>query len=208
MQKPFLIGLTGLSGSGKTTFLQRLEQTFGKEQLSVISQDNYYKPREQQKTDKKCVVNFDLPTSIDREAFHKDIVQLMEGKTVYREEYTFNNKLAVPKMLEFNSRPLILVEGIFIYHYKEVRKLLDLKLFLHVKETTALGRRIRRDQIERNYPLEDVLYRYEKHVLPSYERFIKPYQTEADLVINNNQNFEIGLDVVANYLQTILNRRS
>ena len=208
MQKPFLIGLTGLSGSGKTTFLQRLEQTFGKEQLSVISQDNYYKPREQQKTDKQGIVNFDLPTSIDREAFYKDIVQLMEGKTVYREEYTFNNKLAVPKMLEFNSRPLILVEGIFIYHYKEVRKLLDLKLFLHVKETTALGRRIRRDQIERNYPLEDVLYRYEKHVLPSYERFIKPYQTEADLVINNNQNFEIGLDVVANYLQTILNRRS
>lgn len=203
MQQPFLIGLTGVSGSGKTTFLKQLKAAFGDEQLCVISQDNYYKTRDKQEIDKKGIHNFDLPTAIDREAFYNDILQLVAGKTVVREEYTFNNKLAKPKLLEFVPRPLILIEGIFIYYYQEIKDLIDLKLFLHVKETTALGRRIRRDQIERNYPLEDVLYRYEKHVLPSYENFIKPFQYEADLIINNNQDFDIGLDIVVSYLKNI-----
>lgn len=207
MQQPFLIGLTGVSGSGKTTFLKQLKAAFGEEQLCVISQDNYYKPRAEQEVDKEGIHNYDLPTSINREDFYRDISMLLEGKTVYREEYTFNNKLAEPKMLEFHPRPLILIEGIFIYYYKEIKELMDLKLFLHVKETTALGRRIRRDQIERNYPLEDVLYRYENHVLPTYENYIKPFQYEADLIINNNQNFDMGLDIVVSYLKTVYDKR-
>ncbi|MFT5646354.1 MAG: uridine kinase [Aureispira sp.] len=204
MQKPFLIGLTGVSGSGKTTFLKRLETAFTKEELCVISQDNYYRPLEEQAVDKEGIHNFDLPTSINQEEFHRDIVALLEGKTVEREEYTFNNDLATPNILKLPPCPIILIEGIFIYHYKEIKDLMDLKLFLHVKETTALSRRIRRDRIERNYPLEDVLYRYEKHVLPTYERYIKPYEYEADLIINNSQNFDMGLDVVINYLKNIL----
>lgn len=208
MQTPYLIGLTGVSGSGKTTFLRRLEAVFGTDQLCVISQDNYYKPREEQFVDAAGVHNFDLPTSIDRQAFHKDVVQLMNGQVVEREEYTFNNPLAKPKMLQFKPKPLILIEGIFIYHYEEIKNLMDLKLFLHVKETTALSRRIRRDQIERNYPLEDVLYRYEHHVLPTYERYIQPFQYEADVIINNSQNFEVALDVVVAHLKQVLHDRS
>jgi len=207
-KKPFLIGLTGVSGSGKTTFLNRLKSAFGVDQLTVISQDNYYYPREKQLIDEEGVHNFDLPTSINQEEFYRDILQLLEGKTVTREEYTFNNTLATPEVLEFSPSQLILVEGIFIYHYKEIKELMDLKLFLHVKETTALSRRIQRDKIERNYPLEDVLYRYENHVLPTYERYIKPFLFEADLIINNNQNFDAGLDVVVTYLNSILEKES
>ncbi|BDS12621.1 uridine kinase family protein [Aureispira anguillae] len=207
MQKPFLIGLTGVSGSGKTTFLKRLETIFGKDELCVISQDNYYKPREEQLIDDEGIRNFDLPTSINRAEFYQDILELLAGKTVVRQEYTFNNDLAVPKMLEFPPCPIILIEGIFIYHYKEIKDLMDLKLFLHVKETTALSRRIRRDRIERNYPLEDVLYRYKNHVLPTYERYIKPFQYEADLIINNSDNFDAGLNVVVTYLQSVLKTR-
>lgn len=204
MQKPFLIGLTGVSGSGKTTFLKQLETALGEEQLCVISQDNYYKPREEQEVDAEGIHNFDLPTSINRKEFHRDILELLEGRTVTRPEYTFNNKEAESNLLTFEPRPLILVEGIFIYHYQEIKDLMDLKLFLHVKETTALSRRIRRDRVERNYPLDDVLYRYENHVLPTYERYIKPFQYEADVIINNNQNFEAGLEVVKVYLKSLL----
>lgn len=207
MQQPFLIGLTGVSGSGKTTFLNHLKETFGAEALCVVSQDNYYKPKEDQTIDEQGVVNFDLPTSIDRQAFQHDVLRLLSGQTVQREEYTFNNAEQVPKILTFESKPIILIEGIFIYYYQEIKDLLDLKLFLNVKVTTALTRRIKRDRLERNYPLEDVLYRYQNHVLPTYERCIKPFEEEADLIINNYHNFDRGLEVVLAYLQTVLTQR-
>ncbi len=206
MQKPFVIGLTGVSGAGKTTFLNKLKAAFNEQELSVVSQDNYYKPKEKQSLDDQGIQNFDLPSSLYREEFHQDISKLISGETVRRKEYTFNNKLAEPKMLEFQPRPLLLIEGIFIYHYAEINELLDLRLFLQVKETTAYGRRIRRDKLERNYPLDDVLYRFEKHVLPAYEKYIKPHMHEADLIINNNSDFNKGLDVVVAYLKDILNK--
>lgn len=203
MQKPFLIGLTGASGSGKTTFLNALKTEFSDAELCVISQDNYYRPKEEQERDDEGIENFDLPTSINREDFHRDILQLLEGKNVYREEYAFNNELVAPKILEFKACPIILIEGIFIYHYTEILDLIDLKLFLHAKDTTALTRRIKRDRIERNYPLDDVLYRYEKHVLPTYERYIRPFQDEADLIINNNKHFEAAVKVVISHLKSL-----
>ena len=160
----------------------------------------------QQVLDEQGIHNFDLPSSINQREFHRDILKLLAGETVQRKEYTFNNKLATAKLLEFSSNPLILVEGIFIYYYKVIRDLLDLKLFLYAKETTAFSRRIKRDKLERNYPLEDVLYRYENHVLPTYENYIKPFQQEADLIINNNQSFQKGLEVVEAYLKAVLKK--
>ncbi len=204
MQKPFLIGLTGASGAGKTTFLNELKAHFTPEQLCVVSQDNYYRPREEQEKDKEGIENFDLPISINRQEFHRDIQLLLEGQTITREEYTFNNAAAQAATLTFEPCPLILVEGIFIYHYSEIMEMLDLKLFLDVKETIALSRRIKRDRIERNYPLDDVLYRYEHHVLPTYEHYIKPFRDKADLIINNNSNFNVGLNAVIAYLKEIL----
>jgi uridine kinase len=199
-----LIGLTGLSGSGKTTFLQQLEAALGPESLCVISQDNYYKPKAAQPIDQNGVHHFDQPDSLCREDFYRDIQGLLSGQTVQREEYTFNNELRSPKILEFKPKPLVLVEGLFVFYYEEIKALIDLKLFLQVQETTAFSRRIRRDQLERNYPLDDVLYRYEQHVLPTYYKHIKPFQQEADLVINNNQNFDKALQVLVAFLKAQL----
>ncbi len=199
--KPFLIGLTGASGSGKTTFLQQLEAAFEPEQLLIISQDNYYRPREQQKIDENGVANFDLPDAIHLNEFAEDIARLLRYETVERQEYTFNNPNVVPRQLLFQPRPIIIVEGLFVMYDKTMSELLDLKVFLHAPETTAFSRRIRRDQIERNYPLEDVLYRYEKHVIPTYEKYIRPLHQQADLVINNYQQFDRGLAVLIGFLK-------
>jgi len=202
--KPLLIGLTGASGAGKTTFLTELRTHFDEDELCVVSQDNYYKPREEQEKDDEGVYNFDLPTSINHKEFIRDIGRLMQGEDIQRQEYTFNNDLVQPKMLTFKSCPLIVIEGIFIYHFKEIRELLDLKLFLDVNETIALSRRIKRDKIERNYPLEDVLYRYIHHVLPTYERYIKPFRDDADVIINNNRSFKYGLEVLLAFFRNRL----
>jgi len=199
-----VIGITGGSGSGKTTFIKRLREQFSPEQLCIISQDDYYLPRDQQHTDERGEKNFDLPKSFDKKAFRTDLERLRNGETVVRQEYTFNNPLAEPKTLTFHPAPIIIVEGLFVFHYKKIAPLLDLKVFINAKENLKVIRRIHRDQVERNYPIEDVLYKYQHHVLPAYERFIQPYKEEADLVINNNETFDKGLAVLIGFLKNRL----
>jgi uridine kinase len=202
MQKPFIVGITGGSASGKTTFLNKLLTSFAPENICLVSQDNYYKDREHQSIDHNGVVNFDLPSCIDDEAYAQDILQLSQGNTVYRKEYTFNNPNVVARQLEFKPAPIVVVEGIFVFYFEEIAKLLDLKVYIDAKEYIKLQRRIVRDKVERGYDLDDVLYRYTHHVAPTYEKYIKPYKNDADIIIPNNQNFERGLDVLTTYLNS------
>ena len=185
-KKPYIIGITGGSGSGKTTFIKQIRTQFSEEQLCILSMDEYYHPKAEQDVDKEGIVNFDKPKSIDKKALIRDLNILMAGSPISIPKYNFNNKNAKPVMLNVEPAPIIIVEGLFVFHYKQLRKLLDLKIYFHAKENLKVIRRIKRDQVERNYPIEDVLYRYEKHVLPAYEKYIKPYMDKADIIINNN----------------------
>lgn len=205
---PFVIGVTGGSGSGKTSFINRLREKFSEDEICLISQDDYYFPKELQKKDKEGIINFDRPKSIDKDAFKKDIIALINGETVEKEEYTFNNDNVTPQILTFKPAPILLIEGLFVFHFKKIRQLMDLKTFVHAKENLKVIRRIKRDRIARNYPLDDVLYRYQNHVLPSFEKYINPYIEQADIVINNNDNFEMGLKVMTGYLRHHLDKKS
>jgi uridine kinase len=123
---------------------------------------------------------------------------------VTRPEYTFNNTEAEPRIITFRPAPVIIVEGLFVFHYKKVRKMLDLRIFLHAKDNLKVVRRIKRDRIERNYDLADVLYRYEHHVLPSFEKYVEPYKEKADIIVNNNTDFNMGLRVVRSFVETLV----
>ncbi len=203
-EKPYVIGITGGSGSGKTSFIRHLRQSFAEEELCVLSQDDYYLPREDQRTDNQGVKNFDLPESIKKEDFIRDVRKLLNWEVVQRQEYVFNNEKAVSNLLTFKPAPIILVEGIFVFHFSEIRELLNLKIFLHAKEVLKVIRRIKRDKQERNYPLDDVLYRYQYHVMPTFEKYIKPYKDEADLIINNNEQFDNAFGVVEGFVRNKL----
>jgi len=202
--KPYIIGISGGSGSGKTSFIRRLRAMFTEEELCILSQDDYYLPREQQYRDHNNEFNFDLPKSFDKKKFRKDIERLISGETVIIKEYTFNNPDAEPKILTFRPAPVLVIEGLFVLYFKKIAPMLDLKVFINAKENLKIIRRIMRDQVERGYPLDDVLYKYQHHVLPSFERFIQPYKEEADLVVNNNEDFERGLEVLAGFLKSRL----
>ncbi|HMV10088.1 MAG TPA: P-loop NTPase fold protein [Cyclobacteriaceae bacterium] len=194
MTKPFTIGITGGSGSGKTFFLKNLESRFTDSELCLISQDNYYHPREMQQHDERGIKNFDLPESIDYKQFQLDIQTLKRGEVLKKKEYTFNNPNATPKILEFKPAPVIIVEGLFVQYFPDLEKELDLKIFIEAKDHVKLSRRIKRDNEERGYDLDDVLYRYENHVMPVYETLIKPLKHRADIVIPNNSHFNRALD--------------
>ena len=202
---PFIIGITGGSGSGKTLFLNSLLHQFDSKDICLISQDNYYLPREQQPLDENGVKNFDTPASIDAHAFAADIRRIKSGESFEREEYTFNNPAITPKKLKFNASPIVVIEGLFVLYYKEVRDLLDLKLFISAKDHIKLKRRIIRDKIERGYDLDDVLYRFEKHVMPTFEKYLEPLKDDADLIIPNNRNFDNALEVLSGFFKTKLN---
>jgi uridine kinase len=201
MQKPYIIGITGGSASGKTLFLKRLLRHFTEKEICLISQDNYYKPIHLQTKDVNGIENFDIPESIDADRYATDIQALRDGKDVTIEEYTFNKKDAVPKLLTFHSAPIIVVEGIFVFHFTEIAHLIDLRIFIDAKNKIKLNRRINRDNVERGYDLTDVLYRWENHVTPTYIKYIRPYKKNADIIIPNNDNFEKGLEVITVFLK-------
>lgn len=202
MQQPFIVGITGGSASGKTTFLRRLLASFPEEDICLISQDNYYHPREVQQVDAQGVTNFDLPGSIDSAAYAADVLRISQGLEVRRQEYTFNNPNAPATELVFKPAPIVVVEGIFVFYFEEVAKLLDLKVYIDAREHVKVLRRIVRDRDERGYDLEDVLYRYTHHVAPTYEKYIKPFKHDADIIIPNNRHFDRGLDVLVAYLKS------
>jgi uridine kinase len=201
MEKPFAIGITGGSGSGKTYFLNNLASRFKSDEICLISQDHYYKSRDSQAIDSQGVKNFDLPTAIEREKFHQDIMKLKKGEVVRIKEYTFNNPNAVASTIEFVPAPLLIIEGLFVQYFDEIAQELDLKIFIEAKDYIKLTRRIRRDNDERGYDMQDVLYRYHHHVMPIYETLIEPLKHNADLVVPNNDNFERALDLITTGLK-------
>ncbi len=186
--KPFIIGIAGGSGSGKTFFLNSFLHHFKQDEVTLVSQDDYYFPVGKMSEEERKLYNFDLPSTIDQEQLLLDIKKLIKGEIIYKKEYTFNNPLAITKMLEISPAPIVIVEGLFILHFKEIAALMDHKIFIEAEDSVALQRRIKRDRVERNYPEDDVLYRWQHHVVPAYNEFLLPYKGDCDIVVVNNNN--------------------
>ena len=204
MQKPYVIGICGGSGSGKSTLVHHVRKAFAEDQICLLTQDDYYLPREKQQKDENGIVDYDRITSIDHNLFHQHLSDLLAGKNILINEYVFNNSNATPRIKNLVSAPVILVEGLFIFHDAALSKLFDLKVFVETKDALKVIRRINRDQSERNYPINDVLYRYQHHVLPSYLKYIKPHKEEADLIVNNNKNLEVGINILTCLIKGVL----
>ena len=193
--KPYVIGIAGGSGSGKTFFLNCFLAHFSREEVCLISQDDYYIPvAEGMTAEENKQYNFDLPSTIDEAAFIADAQKLLNNETVYKKEYTFNNASAVPKMLEIKPAPVIIIEGLFILHFKAMAEMLDLKIFIDTEEEVALHRRLKRDLLERGYSEDDVRYKWTNHVLPSYKEYLLPHKPVCDKVVLNNT--QIAEDII------------
>lgn len=204
----FIIGICGGSGSGKTSFIRDIRKNFPTSEVCIISQDDYYKPREEQKVDENGVKNFDLPESINMVDFASDLTKLSKGETIQRVEYTFNNEKSDPALLTITPAPVIIVEGLFVFQESNLWNKMDLKIYIEAEESSQLIRRIKRDQLERNYPLDDVLYRYQHHVKPALQLYIAPFKPKVDLVINNNISYNIGLELLTSFIRSKINKET
>ena len=186
--KTIIIGIGGGSGSGKTTLLRRLAEFYHKNNQAIFSMDNYYNPIEQQQKDNKNIVNFDLPTALDEEQLTKDITTLSRGEPIEVKEYFFNSSPNKNVLLTIQPSRLIIVEGLFLFHYLGVKKLLDYTIFVDVEHEIQLDRRIYRDQETRGYSRSDIIYQWENHALPCYNNYILPHKSSANFIYRNDHH--------------------
>jgi uridine kinase len=205
--RPHFVGISGGSGSGKTTLLRRIIQEFGDQELTLISQDNYYISREQLPRDPEGHVNFDHPSTLDLDALAADLSRLTAGEGFQLQEYNFNHPAAVPRTLTIRPTPIVVIEGLFVFHHPAVHAFLDLKVFVDTSEHLRLSRRIRRDATERGYGIEDILSYYEKFVVPMYRQHIEPCRSHCDLIIPNDRHMEKATLVLIDHLKAVMHRR-
>lgn len=198
--RPYFVGVAGGSGSGKTSLIRALRDSMPEGSLALISQDDYYLPKEQQAIDPNGRVNFDLPSAVDLDGLQEDMQRLAEGHTLYRTEYTFNQAGMEPGLVEVYPAPIVIVEGLFVLHHPGVRDQFDLKVFVDTSEECQLQRRLKRDAEERGYGAEDVLYQWEHHVMPAYRTYLLPHRHWCDLHVVNETGFERALQVLHDHL--------
>lgn len=202
--KPFVIGICGGSGSGKTTLLKKLKYVLGEDQVSVFTMDNYYLPKEDQAKDKNNVVNFDLPTALDEKKLNNDLSALVSGESVEVKEYFFNAPVNHSKTTVIKPKEVLIVEGLFLFHFKEVKKQLDFSIYVDVNPKYQLSRRIDRDQKTRGYTKEDITYQWYEHVVPCFEKYILPYKPEADFVFQNDEGSKENMIRLKSALSTLI----
>jgi uridine kinase len=185
-----IIGICGGSGSGKTTLLKRLSKHYQDIKPSIFSMDNYYKPINFQFVDENGQVNFDLPTALHEDRLVADLQKLKNGEAVEIIEYHFNAPPDKHVLITINPSDLIIVEGLFSFHYEDVKKMIDFSVFIDVDLSVQLDRRLYRDQETRGYSHEAIMYQWKNHVLPCYLNYLEPYKDEAHFIFRNDVHAE------------------
>lgn len=201
-----IIGICGGSGSGKTTLLKRLAQHFHGLKPSVFSMDNYYRPIHLQHVDEHGEVNFDLPTALNEFQLVDDLEKLSRGEDIEVIEYHFNAPPDKRVLITIQPSDLIIVEGLFLFHYPGVRRLLDFSIFIDVDLEVQLDRRLYRDQETRGYSHDAIMYQWKNHVLPCYENYLLPYQNEAHFLFRNNQHADEDFEKLTELISQVLQR--
>ena len=198
-----IIGIGGGTGSGKTTVVDQIIANFPKGQVAVISQDSYYKDLSHLTKEERVHVNFDHPNAIDFPLLCEHLRELKEGRSILQPVYSFVEHNRTKETILTKPCKVIVVEGILILTDSHIRKLLDIKVFVHADSDERLIRRLKRDISERGRDLDEVLSRYQTTLKPMHQQFIEPTKEYADIIIPNNRYNTVAVDIV----RSIINER-
>ena len=192
-----IIGISGGSGSGKTTVVKTIIEKLKKERVRVIPQDSYYKDSSDLTDEEKRVHNFDHPDSIDWELLNQQLKELKEGKTIEQPVYSYISctRSKTEKVI-VEPADVIIVEGILILANKELRDQLDIKIFVDADDDDRLMRVISRDIKERGKDVNWVMERYQRTVKPMYLQFIEPSKRYADVIIPQGGHNKVAIDII------------
>lgn len=196
-----LIGVTGGSGSGKSTVVRRIKEAVDASVL--ISQDSYYKSAPFISNDNITAYNFDHPDAFDMDLMVENLTDLKAGKPIMMPQYDFVHHCRMDEMVRVEPAKLIIIDGLMIFYDKRIRDLLDLKLYVDTPPDIRFIRRLQRDIAERGRTVESVIEQYTEVVRPGHFSFIEPTKEYADLIIPEGGYNENAMQVIFSFVKAI-----
>ena len=199
-----IIGIAGGTGSGKTTVVKRISKALPPNCAAVIPLDSYYNDTTNLTPEERAAINFDHPDAFDWKLLSEHIRMLKNGEAVEQPTYSYIESNRQKETVHVEPKPVIIIEGIMALHYKRLRDMMDLKIFVDTDADVRLIRNIRRDVVERGRTVDMVLDRYEKVLKPMHEQFIEPTKKFADLIIPWGGDNRTGIHILKTYIQGIV----
>ncbi len=199
-----IIGIAGGTGSGKTTVVKRITKALPPHHAAVIPLDSYYNDTTDLTPEERRAINFDHPDAFDWKLLSEHIQMLKKGLAVEQPTYSYIESNRQKETIHVDPKPVIIIEGIMALHYKKLRDMMDLKIFVDTDDDVRLIRNIRRDVVERGRTVDMVLERYEKVLKPMHEQFIEPTKKFADLIIPWGGDNRTGIQILRSYIQGIV----
>lgn len=203
MNKIRVVGVAGGSASGKTTIVNKIEEYFGRD-IVVLGHDSYYKAHDDLDYEERSQLNYDHPNAFDTERMAEDVRRLIKGQAVDIPVYDFTIHNRVYETVHVEPKNVIIIEGILILENKELRDLMDAKIYVDTDADERLMRRIRRDMSERARSIDSILEQYAGTVKPMHEEFVEPSKRYADVIIPRGGENVTGIAMLQEYLKHLL----
>ena len=200
--KTTLIGIAGGTGSGKSTFTNRIKAEFG-DDVTVIYYDNYYRCQDHLTMEERRQVNYDSPESLETELLIEHLRLLKEGQAIECPVYDFTKHNRSNDTVVIEPRKVMILEGILALENPELRELMDIKIFVEADADERILRRVIRDINERGRDVEDVARQYLDTVKPMHYIYVEPTKRLADIVINSGMN-DVAFDLVKSKIEQML----
>lgn len=195
--KPYIVGIGGGTGSGKTTLSQTIYRALGSQFVSIIDADAYYYDLSHLPIENRHLVNFDHPDALDVPLLSEHISSLAHGHSIKKQRYCFTRHIRLPEYETIHPRSIILVEGIHVLSIERIYALCKITIYIDEQDDLRLIRRIHRDVKERGRSIDLIYRQYRNHVKPMHEAFVEPSKTKADIVIPNSKD----CDEIISYLR-------
>jgi uridine kinase len=201
--KPFIIGVAGGSGSGKSTVTEQIINAVGQKDAAVFLQDNYYLDRSHLTMEERTRINFDHPDAFDWQLMSKQLDDLYHGLPIQMPEYDFTTHTRRTETNLVVPAKIIIVEGIFALYNEAMCSRMSLRIFVDTASDIRLMRRLKRDLVERGRTLDSVLLQYNKFVRPMYMKFIEPTKRLAHIIIPHGSN-KAALEMIVSRINSVL----
>lgn len=205
LKKPIVIGITGGTGSGKSTVSKEIFKSIDDKNVMIIEQDSYYKDQSNLSFDDRKKTNYDHPFAFDNDLLIEHLNMLIEGKVIEKPIYDFEKHNRKKEIITVYPKDIVILEGILILYDERIRNLLDIKIFVDTDSDVRVIRRITRDIKERGRNLDSVIEQYMNTVRPAHMQFVEPTKKYADIIIPEGGYNKVAIDIIATKINSILN---